>query len=1102
MVPQNQDRNGVGRDKHISRLVLNVWREILKSQAGSALAKVVGSEEMERLRSQFELYIQSAALTEFFGVEDVEFRRALNSHLQSQRIGAVFFIDILGARAWANPLFHAYCYEQIPMYVKRNFDGLWNLSIIDERIRQTIEKRLAKHVDIDDVMPDYGRGGMIDLQLIRILGWPDDDMKTDVAQDLIDLHRVFNIPLFHVTPTTLNVLFGRQNFEFHVAVDRQGQVPLHPEGCWVYYETRDERGEVIRKRVPYSQYEPKLTLDPLDHVWMILQSDECKFAFEKRRELLGQSGDRKRVLFVNTPTRDTGGFKGSPTSLLYAIGPLVEEVKAKPTERAIPIAGFSHLNIFDPTYYPDDVSGEFEGRLELVDPHIVGFSTTSDGVHIAKIMASQVKNYNSEAIVILGGPHCDEVDFSAKSNPNNPLNNNSPFDFVISGDGEYMLSHLTRVIIDAMREGKTDLDEIKKSVLQNRQSFEALDGTSHLYFNLNGTQPEIHCKGTLLALGRLPPLRYEYLKEGHFQDFNVFKRGNRIMKCVQVMTHRGCRGACSFCSEKVHCYPHRIKYNTKTVAEVIDEIWHYVRAFNIEAVFFDDSTFIEDEKFVKELCDGFRASGLSDRIKWGCLNRFDSVTDQRLIRDMVESGLVYMYMGLELFNDAALRRMIKFGDSKINMVELIERALDILKESKVKVGVSILFGLPAESEEVERQTIEWVGKRVDVGKIHEVSLSLLNYHLASALTSSSYRQDDLDYLNPTLTILTRQNQPPWNCFEEGGWFRCREREINDAYLARILVHTYEYIKNKKVLVRRNELEKFIASPWDRRAIEATEAHRIISGLSRVDLSVCRVVGKYVRADQTLCDELRTICRNIKSGLRVGQKSQCYLFCGPSGAGKTSIVDETAKDAGVEPQRLNLAGTTKEDFRSKLAELKDRDDPQLILVDEMQAKAEEEWPFEELTACMDAVKDKPAIFVFIGNLHNLSGMRTHIESRNMGTDLLRRILAGNEHEIPPLDPNERITVAISNIKEAGHKEGREINRVEKSALFFMALDTRLSSAGKLSDFVASTVENMDEGEDTFMYDHIFRAGEPERRTFWERHAQYMRDLAKKWVNVYD
>ena len=258
----------------------------------------------------------------------------------------------------------------------------------------------------------------------------------------------------------------------------------------------------------------------------------------------------------------------------------------------------------------------------------------------------------------------------------------------------------------------------------------------------------------------------------------------------------------------------------------------------------------------------------------------------------------------------------------------------------------------------------------------------------------------------------------------------------------------------------------------------------------------------MRADQTLCDELRTICRNIKSGLRVGQKSQCYLFCGPSGAGKTSIVDETAKDAGVEPQRLNLAGTTKEDFRSKLAELKDRDDPQLILVDEMQAKAEEEWPFEELTACMDAVKDKPAIFVFIGNLHNPSEMRTHIESRNMGTDLLRRILAGNEHEIPPLDPNERITVAISNIKEAGHKEGREINRVEKSALFFMALDTRLSSAGKLSDFVASTVENIDEGEDTFMYDHIFRAGEPERRTFWERHAQYMRDLAKKWVNVYD
>lgn len=1103
MKRERQCRNGPPDDKHVSQLIMDAWGQMLRTEPGLRLTETMGSERSERLRSHIELLAQSEGLTAFFGVENEEFRGVLDKHLRSQRVGSVFFIDILGAHAWTNLLFHSYCYDQIGLYMRRNYNGIWNLSIVDERIRNKIEERLAKYVDVDDVMPDYGRGKHIDLQMIRILGWSDEDMKTDVAHELIDLHRVFNIPLFHVPALSLQVLSGKQRIEFHVAVDRNGRVPKHPnEGCWVYHETPKKDGGITRERVPYSQYKPKLPYHPLEHVWMLLEAGECKFAFEKRRELMGETEDRRRVLFVNTPTKDCGGFKGAPTSLLYAIGPLVDGIKARSPEGAIGVVGFSQLNILDPTYYPDNVSGELEKRLDLLNPHIVGFSSTSDGVHIANTMALQVKKRNAETVVILGGPHCDEVHFGAKENPNHCLGSSSPFDFAVAGDGEHVLPQLIRIITDAMEKAGADHSEIKRHVLGHKQSFEAVPGTFRVCFDLDGERQEIHCRGEPINLDQLPPLRYEYLAEDHFLDFDVFQRDGRTLRCVQVMTHRGCKAGCNFCTERVHCYPEHIKYSERSVAAVIDEIWHYVRTVNAEAVFFDDSTFIENEEFVKHLCRQLRKSGLSDRIQWGCLNRFDRVTDDRLIGDMCRAGLTYMYLGLELFDDRSLQRMIKFADKTISMVELMDKALDTLKKHDVKVGVSILFGLPAESEDVERRTIQEVGAMVREGRIDVISLSLLNYHLASAMTSSAYKQDHFNYLSPPDDIVDRLNKPPWNCFEEGGWFHAEEREIDPAYLARILFEVDRCIEDKRVLVRARELEAFIESSWDRSAVHAPEVHRLLSDLSEVSISKHSVVGKYVRHDESLRDSLIELSQRIQGGLTASRDSQCYLICGESGSGKTSFVEQLAMATNLKPTKIDLGETTEEAFGAQLAELKDADAPVLLLVDEIQTKADAKWPFENLKACMDAVREKPVTLVLAGNLKNLPCMTAHIKSRNMGDDVLRRIPPKNRFEIPPMTLDDKIIIALSNIRDNGKRLSKGINRAEKAALFFLVLDPRLTNAGMLSDFVANGVSSMRPEENRFMYDHMFEAGEKERRRFWEQHKQYEDDLIGKHVDILD
>lgn len=236
------------------------------------------------------LYLRSQTLTDFFGLEDETFRMTLKETLRSRETKRLFFIDILGAHAWANPLFHNYLYEQIRAYMERNRTDIWNLEVqdsdLDRLLRKKMEERFAQHIDIDEVMPDYDSGGPIDLEMVRILSWEVSDMMSDVAQDIIDLHRVFNIPLLYVPRDTLGLALRKrtEKVEFHLALDKNDE-PLHnssgsspqehwKRSCWIY-----TRG----KRMPY--FEKALRIPPKDVIEYILTSESCIFAAEKMRQL-------------------------------------------------------------------------------------------------------------------------------------------------------------------------------------------------------------------------------------------------------------------------------------------------------------------------------------------------------------------------------------------------------------------------------------------------------------------------------------------------------------------------------------------------------------------------------------------------------------------------------------------------------------------------------------------------------------------------------------------------------------------------------------------------------------------------------------------------
>jgi radical SAM superfamily enzyme YgiQ (UPF0313 family) len=740
-----------------------------------------------------------------FGVDAPDFREALSTHLRYPGTKRLYFLDILGADAWSQPLFYRYIYEQAAVYCARNHTRIWNLNMSDPIVRAKIVARLEKgNLDVSDVLADYPSGGKTDLMLTRILCWPEEDMRQEVTQQLIDLHCAFNIPLFYVPKENLDLLFPG-SVEYHAATDDRGK--LLPNGCYVFADGT---------RRPHSDYqaERQNLPDPVDLVQRVLHQTTCVFAAEKRNELLGEQRPKTKIMFVNSPTRDRGGFRGAPTSLLYAVGPLVEAIKSRDVE----VTGFSDVNIWDPTYFTDDALAEFAGKLERMKPGIVGISSTSDSFQAATHIANEVRRVLPESVVIIGGPHCDEVRFDEPDNPNNPIAVDSPFDFAIAGEGEWMLKELVRVVSTALEAGDAQTrEDVIARVLASDKLFAGVEGKAKLYFLADQRLRAFQSSWRPIRLSELPPLRMEYLDPAHFYDFEVFRHEDESAKrCIQVMTHRGCGGTCSFCTERL-LFPGEPYYNrTRSVTDVIEEILHYESKFGIEAVFFDDSTFIEQDEFVKELCKKMIDTGLAKRIEWGCLNRFDKIRSAELIALMADAGMSYMYLGLELCDDKALRRMrkhitretstgkVKTKKSKTSMVQHMSEALEMLRGAGVTAGVSILFGLPKEEEEVELRTIEYVGEKVDAQYISLVSLSLLNYHLGSSMTDAALDQKDLNYRDVANQRTAEQLSAPWNCFEEGGWFDAsvvNGRDVTEEYLWRLLDHVDRHITRPGVLVR-------------------------------------------------------------------------------------------------------------------------------------------------------------------------------------------------------------------------------------------------------------------------------------------------------------
>jgi len=289
---------------------------------------------------------------------------------------------------------------------------------------------------------------------------------------------------------------------------------------------------------------------------------------------------------------------------------------------------------------------------------------------------------------------------------------------------------------------------------------------------------------------------------------------------------------------------------------------------------------------------------------------------------------------------------------------------------------------------------------------------------------------------------------------------------------------------------------------------AREARSFIVALDWVVLSRYRVVGNYTRYEETVRNTVKDIRHKIAAGFdRPSRKRENYLVWAAPGSGKTYFVQQVAASLPqtIRYQECNIAKCSREELLSGLAQLDSENKPCLCLIDEVDAKPHEAWPYEVLLSYLDAGVEKGTQFVFVlagSSGSSLNEMKKRIASRPKGADLLTRIPTGNEYEIPPMNLGDRVLVVLSQFRQAGRELGREIQAVEKLGLYYIALNSCLANARQLRELAVRAIERLPTGEDRVRYDHLFGAGDPENKAFWMQSLPAAADLANRFVMLED
>lgn len=294
-------------------------------------------------------------------------------------------------------------------------------------------------------------------------------------------------------------------------------------------------------------------------------------------------------------------------------------------------------------------------------PHLLVMNTVAASLYNDISVAGLIKKENPSIFITTIGLHATAL-------PESILDSGSCVDSVIIGEPDWTIINLAEAI-------------------QNKKPLESIKNLSYIS---NGKITTTEMNTNWLDINSLPMPAWEFFNLKKY--LLPFSRKPFLL----VTTSRGCPYECSFCPIWIY-YGRTPRF--RAPKKIVDEIEYDIKKFSITDFLFWSESFTLNEEHVTEICNEILRRGL--KINWMCNSRVDNV-NQKMLALMRRAGCWLIGFGVESGTQEILDRTNK----KITL-ETIKNAIDMAHSEKLTVVGHIIIGLPEETEESIKKTINF-----------------------------------------------------------------------------------------------------------------------------------------------------------------------------------------------------------------------------------------------------------------------------------------------------------------------------------------------------------------------------------------------------------
>jgi anaerobic magnesium-protoporphyrin IX monomethyl ester cyclase len=228
-------------------------------------------------------------------------------------------------------------------------------------------------------------------------------------------------------------------------------------------------------------------------------------------------------------------------------------------------------------------------------------------------------------------------------------------------------------------------------VCEKLEKKEGVEGVNGVMYRKDGEIIENGRRDMITDLDTIPfPARHLIDMTPYLKPPGII-RGYAEKNQTTIVTSRGCPFKC------IYCGSHNIfgrRTRRRSVKNVVDEIEHLVKNYDMRGIYYCDDTFTLSSKWVKEYCEELKKRNLN--IKWGCQSRVDQ-TDRELMQKMKDSGLVQLDFGVESGSEKILKVLGKGGAG--DRTSQIKQSFKLCKELDIRTLATFIIGNPEETRE-------------------------------------------------------------------------------------------------------------------------------------------------------------------------------------------------------------------------------------------------------------------------------------------------------------------------------------------------------------------------------------------------------------------